>query len=60
MESILLGSSIQARKRERLGKNDLMAYQASKRGGQLKLRVEDERVFMTGQAVTVFEGTLYV
>ncbi len=46
--------------RERLGKNELMAYQASKRGGELKVRVEDERVLLTGQAVTIFKGVLYV
>jgi PhzF family phenazine biosynthesis protein len=45
---------------ERLGKNELMAYQASKRGGKLKVSVENERVYLTGQAVTIFKGALYV
>lgn len=44
---------------ERLAKNELLAYQASKRGGELKVRVASERVFLTGQAVTVFKGDLY-
>lgn len=41
---------------QRLGKNDLYAYQASKRGGVLKLRVEGERVLLMGRAVTVLKG----
>ncbi len=41
---------------ERLGKNEFTAYQASKRGGVLKVRYDRERVFLTGQAVTVFRG----
>lgn len=42
----------------RLGKNALMAYQASARGGELRLRLEGERVRLGGQAVTVLEGSL--
>ncbi|MEM7483135.1 MAG: PhzF family phenazine biosynthesis protein [Acidobacteriota bacterium] len=43
---------------ERLGKNRLRAYQASERGGEIALRVEGERVFLEGQAVTVLVGEL--
>ncbi len=42
----------------KLGKNDLLAYQASARGGVLRVRVEGERVRLGGQAVTVLEGKL--
>lgn len=43
---------------ERLGKRELMAYQASARGGILKLRWNDDRVILGGQAVTVWQGEL--
>jgi PhzF family phenazine biosynthesis protein len=43
---------------ERLGKRELMAYQASARGGVLKLRWNNDRVILAGQAVTVWEGEL--
>lgn len=36
------------------GKNEFRAFQASERGGALKVRVEKNRVFIGGQAVTVF------
>ena len=42
----------------RLGKSDLVAYQASKRGGMVHVRVEGDRVFLAGQAVTVMRGEL--
>jgi len=42
----------------RLSKTTLIAYQASKRGGVLKLRCVGDRVFIAGQAVTVMEGDL--
>lgn len=40
----------------RLGKNKFTAYQASKRGGVLKLEYKPDRVYMTGMAVTAFSG----
>jgi PhzF family phenazine biosynthesis protein len=40
--------------RQRLGKSELRAYQASPRGGVLRVRVDGDRVFISGQAVTVF------
>jgi PhzF family phenazine biosynthesis protein len=43
---------------EKLGKTELLAYQASARGGSLGVRVTPERVFLTGQAVTVFSGEM--
>ncbi|MFC5411227.1 PhzF family phenazine biosynthesis protein [Larkinella bovis] len=43
---------------ERLGKTEFLAYQASARGGVLKVRLEGDRVRLTGQAVTLIEGTL--
>jgi PhzF family phenazine biosynthesis protein len=44
--------------RERLGKDELRAYQASARGGVVGVRVAGERVFLRGQAVTVLRGEL--
>ncbi len=43
----------------RLGKTELLAYQASARGGILRVRVEGERVLLGGQAVTIVEGRLH-
>lgn len=43
---------------KRLGKTQLMAFQASKRGGVLKVTVKNNRVLLSGQAVTVFSGSL--
>lgn len=40
------------------GKTKLSAYQASARGGALKLQVEGDRVLIEGRAVTVIEGLL--
>ncbi|HLF66901.1 MAG TPA: PhzF family phenazine biosynthesis protein, partial [Gammaproteobacteria bacterium] len=42
----------------RLGKQEMLAYQASQRGGEIKVRVENDRVYLTGVAVTVIEGNL--
>lgn len=39
---------------QRLHKDTLIGYQASKRGGTVKVRVSGERVYLSGQAVTVF------
>jgi PhzF family phenazine biosynthesis protein len=43
---------------KRLGKNELTGYQASRRGGTLRVRVSNGRVYLSGQAVTVFRGEL--
>lgn len=45
---------------EKLGKTTLTAYQASARGGTLRLRLKGERVVISGQAVTVFSAKLQV
>jgi len=44
----------------RLGKDELLAYQASARGGVVRVRVAGERVRLGGQAVTVLQGGLLV
>ncbi|MEH2263082.1 PhzF family phenazine biosynthesis protein [Nostoc sp.] len=45
--------------RDRLHKDDLLAYQASRRGGVVKVRYTGgDRVFLAGQAVTVMRGEL--
>ena len=43
---------------ERLGKTEFLAYQASARGGEMRVRVEGERVFLAGKAVTVLKGEI--
>lgn len=45
---------------ERLNKNDLIAYQASQRGGILKCKVSDEQVVILGQAVLYLEGYITI
>jgi PhzF family phenazine biosynthesis protein len=42
----------------RLGKDDLVGYQASARGGVVCCRWQGERVLLRGRAVTVFRGEL--
>jgi PhzF family phenazine biosynthesis protein len=42
----------------RLGKNEFLAYQASRRGGVVRVRLDGDRVRLGGQAVTVFRGEL--
>lgn len=42
----------------RLNKTDLNAFQASRRGGIIKLQVAGDRVQLSGQAVTVMRGHL--
>ena len=43
---------------ERLGKSQLTAYQASARGGVLRLKLDGDRVTLGGQAVTIWQGEL--
>lgn len=40
--------------KRKLSRNEFNAFQASERGGFLKVRVEKDRVFISGKAVTVF------
>jgi PhzF family phenazine biosynthesis protein len=44
---------------ERLGKNEMTGFQASRRGGVVKVRVDGNRVHLSGQAVTVLRGELF-
>ncbi|HMC78957.1 MAG TPA: PhzF family phenazine biosynthesis protein [Acidimicrobiia bacterium] len=43
---------------ERLGPDRLIARQLSRRGGLLRVHHQGSRVRISGQAVTVLEGTL--
>lgn len=43
---------------EKLKKPELFAFQASKRGGTLRVKLEGDRVFLGGKVVTVFCGNL--
>lgn len=43
---------------QRLGKEEMTAYQASARGGVVQVRLSGERVLLRGQAVTVLRGEL--
>jgi PhzF family phenazine biosynthesis protein len=45
---------------KRLGKSEFRAYQASPRGGVVRVRLEGDRVKLGGQAVTVLTGDLLV
>ena len=42
----------------KLGRPELVGYQASARGGTVRVRLRDDRVILGGQAVTVLRGTL--
>src|SRR5262249_55528942 len=46
--------------RKRLGKTTFTAFQASARGGVVKVRVTDDRAFLGGRAVIVSQGELLV
>jgi len=43
---------------DRLGKSELVGYQASARGGVVRVTVKGDRVLLGGQAVTVLRGEL--
>ena len=43
---------------KRLGKSEFLAYQASARGGVVRVRLGGDRVHLGGQAVTVLRGEL--
>lgn len=43
---------------DQLGRTELSAYQASRRGGELRVEVRGDRVTLIGNAVTVWKGTL--
>jgi predicted PhzF superfamily epimerase YddE/YHI9 len=46
--------------RKRLGKSEFLAYQASARGGVVRVRVTEDRAFLGGRAVIVATGGLIV
>ncbi len=43
---------------EKLNKSNFRAFQASKRGGEIGVRVEKDRVYLSGQAVTTMTSEL--
>ena len=45
---------------EQLGKNQLMAYQASSRGGILRCELTQDRVLVSGQAKLYLQGEIYL
>lgn len=46
--------------RKRLGKSNFVAYQASARGGVVRVRIQGHRAFLGGRAVIVAKGELTV
>src|SRR5262249_32524288 len=44
---------------KQFGKSEFVAYQASSRGGIIKVRVTKDRAFLAGKAVIVTEGQLF-
>ena len=40
----------------RLGRDEMVGYQASSRGGFVRVRVDKDRVYLGGQAITVLQG----
>ncbi|NJP66197.1 PhzF family phenazine biosynthesis protein [Streptomyces spiramenti] len=42
---------------ERLGRSELVGHQASARGGRVRVALRGDRTLLTGDAVTVMEGT---
>lgn len=43
---------------EELGKTEMVGYQASERGGVVRVALQGDRVLLSGQAVTVLQGFL--
>jgi predicted PhzF superfamily epimerase YddE/YHI9 len=43
---------------KRLGRDELVGYQASERGGHVRVRPRDDRVLLGGRAVMVLRGEL--
>jgi PhzF family phenazine biosynthesis protein len=41
---------------DKLGKTELTAYQASRRGGVVKMSLREDRVLLSGQAVMIMKG----
>ncbi|MDX2968515.1 PhzF family phenazine biosynthesis protein [Kribbella solani] len=45
---------------DRLGRDELVGYQASARGGVVRVKSSGDRVLLTGHAITVLDGQLLV
>ncbi len=45
---------------EKLGQADVVGYQASKRGGVVACKIEDERVHLKGEAVLYLKGEIAI
>ena len=45
---------------DQLNKTNLIAYQASKRGGELNLEINGDRINITGQAITIISGIMNI
>jgi predicted PhzF superfamily epimerase YddE/YHI9 len=45
---------------DRLGKQEFFAYQASPRGGELKVTLKGNRVLLSGEAVTIMDGKIVI
>lgn len=45
---------------QKLNKNSFVAYQASKRGGEIHITIQQDRVLLKGQAITIMEGNWLV
>ena len=45
---------------KKLGKNSFSAFQASKRGGELKVVIDGDRIRISGQAISVMQAQLLV
>ncbi len=43
---------------KKLEKNEFNAYQASERGGELHVKLDGDRVYLSGKAVTILDGRL--
>ena len=43
---------------QRLHRDEFLAYQASARGGFVRVKLKGDRVYLGGQAITVFQGEL--
>ena len=46
--------------RRQLGKTEFLAFQASTRGGVVRVRMDEKRAYLGGKAVTVLKGELLV
>ena len=45
---------------EKLNKNELVGFQASARGGVVRVKMVDDRVLLSGKAITILSGELLV